>query len=127
MDKTTIVKVSVGEFTIKNELTIGQETQIAVARAQLSGGMYGQMIESPNAAEMTAAFRLYKLTELDGRIEKAPDDWKGCSEMTGEQVDELWKEWAEKSGKFPAEPADSTGTDQGGGGESSEGSEDSSG
>lgn len=116
MDQTTTVKVSFGEFTIKNILTIGQESQIAVMRSTISNGMYGQMAESPNTPEMVSAWRLYKLTELDGRIEKSPENWKGCAELTKEQLDELWKVWADRSGMFPAEPSSTSGENQEGGG-----------
>lgn len=114
MDKTTTVNVSgLGEFTIKNELTIGEELQIDVRRATLSNGMYGQMIESPNIVEMTAGWRLFRLAELDFRIGDRPPDFKGCSELSKDQFDALWKEWTEKSGKFlqqSNEPDPTTGT-----------------
>ncbi len=114
MDKTTTVEVSgLGEFTIKNELTLGEELQIDVRRATLSNGMYGQMVESPNISEMMAGWGLFRMTELDGRIEKSPEDFMGCSQLNNEQFDDLWKEWTEKSGKFlkeSTEPDTTTGT-----------------
>lgn len=104
MDEVTTVKVSVGEFTIRNKIKIGQEIDIAVKRATLSNGMYGQMMESPNMAELISGWRLFRLCELDSRIEKSPDGWAGCSELTKEELDELWEGWTEKSGMFPSKP-----------------------
>lgn len=100
MDKTSSVTVSVGEFTIKNALTIGEQNQIAAHRATISNGMYGQMVESPNPAEMNAAWNIFRTSELQIRIKKAPDDWMGCDAMMPEEFDELWKAWTEKSGLF---------------------------
>lgn len=100
MDKTSTVSVTFGEFVIKNILTIGEELQIKVRRATLSNGMYGQMIESPNVDEVNAAWNLLRMSELEGRIEKAQDDFKGCEALSVEQFDALWKGWTEKSGLF---------------------------
>ena len=111
MDKTTVVEISgLGEFIIKNELTIGEELQIDVRRATLSNGMYGQMIESPNAVEFSAGWRLFRMVELDGRIETYPKDWDGCSSISRDQLDDLWKEWTEKSGKFLKQAEEPDGT-----------------
>lgn len=101
MDKTTLVQLQFGEFIIKNDLTIGEQTRIAVQRATLSNGMYGQMIQSPNMGEMNAAWNLYRICELDGRIEKAPDNWMGCESLSGDDLEKLWEVWTEKSGLFP--------------------------
>ncbi len=108
MDKVSAVSVTAGEFVIKNILTIGEETQIAVRRATLSNGMYGQMMQSPNVPEMQAGWNLFRLSELEGRISKPPDEFKGCEALSAEQFDELWKAWTEKSGLFlrAGQPAD---------------------
>jgi len=116
MDKTSAVTVSSGEFVIRNIVTIGEETQIAVRRSRVSNGMYGQMIESPNQGEATAAWDLFRMCELDGRIEKAPDGWKGCEALSADEFNELWKGWTEQSGLFRREdpPAvDETGAGDG--------------
>ncbi len=111
MDKTTTVQLPFGEFIIKNELTIGEKTRIAVQRATLSNGMYGQMMQSPNPGEMNSAWNLFRICELDGRIEKVTpsEGWLGCDNLSAEDFDKLWKEWTEKSGLFlrpEKEPAD---------------------
>lgn len=100
MDKTTTITFKGGEFTIKNELTVGEELSIDVARATMSKGMYGQMIESPNMPELTAGWRIYRLAELNGRIETSPEDFKGCASLSRDDFDEFWKVWTEKSGNF---------------------------
>ena len=108
MEKTSFVKVSFGEFTIKNILTIGEQNQIAARRATVSNGMYGQMVESPNSAELNAAWNIFRTSELEGRIEKAPEDWRGCDAFMPEEFDELWKGWTEKSGLFLREKPPAT-------------------
>lgn len=108
MDKTSTVEIPAGEFTFKNVLTIGEETQIAVQRATRSNGMYGQMMESPNLSEMRSAWNLFRICELDGRIEKAPEGWLGAATLSSGELDQLWKVWTEKSGLFPIGKPDST-------------------
>jgi len=100
MDKTTTVKVSFGGFTFKNILTIGEQNQIAVHRATISNGMYGQMMQSPNTTEVNAAFNLLRTSEMEGRLVKAPEDFEGVESLQSDQFDELWKEWTVKSGLF---------------------------
>lgn len=114
MDKTSSVKVSFGEFTIKNALTIGEQNKIAAHRATISNGMYGQMVESPNPAEMNAAWNIFRTSELHGRIIKSSEDWMGCDALLPEEFDELWRAWTEKSGLFRREkPAASPDSEDG--------------
>ena len=103
MDKTCVVKVSFGEFTIKNKLAFGEQNQIAAHRSTIANGMYGQMVESPNSVEMNAAWNIFRSAELQGRISKAPEDWLGIDALMPEEFDELWGAWTEKSGLFRRE------------------------
>jgi len=119
MDKTCSVKVSFGEFTFKNILAIGEQNQIAAHRSTVSNGMYGQMVESPNPAEVNAALTIFRSSEMQGRIIKYPEDWMGCDALMSEEFDELWKAWTEKSGLFrrtkpdaAPDPGDGDGEDQ---------------
>ncbi len=118
MDKTSTVKVPFGEFTIKNTLSIGEQNQIAAQRAASANGMYGQMMQSPNLNEVNAASNIFRVSELEGRIVKAPDDWMGCEALMPEEFDKLWEAWTEKSGLFrreetPAAPDPSDGDGEG--------------
>lgn len=120
MDNTCRVKVSFGEFTIKSKLTFGDQNKIAAHRATISNGMYGQMVESPNPAEMNAAWNIFRSSELQGRIVDAPDDWMGIDSLMPDEFDELWGAWTEMSGLFRREkppaapdPSDGDREDQG--------------
>ena len=122
MERSSTVETSFGTFTIKNELTIGEKSRIAIARMHLSEGTYGQMMASLANEDVFAAIDIFHVCEIDGRIETSPTDWKGCSELSTEQLLELWEGWTEKSGLFlgPAGGAGKTsggteeGDDQGG-------------
>ncbi len=102
MEMLDVVKISLGEFRIKNILSIGEENDIAVARSVLSQGMYGHMAASKLYSERKAASDIFAVAELNGRIIKAPDDFKSTGELPRKQLDELWEAWTKQSGMFLA-------------------------
>ena len=100
MEMVDVVKISLGEFRIKNILNIGEENEIAVAKSVLSQGMYGYMAASKIHSERKAASDIFAVAELNGRILNAPEDIKDVGKMSRKNLDELWEAWTKQSGMF---------------------------
>ena len=122
MDKSTTVTIDAGEFTISNrDFTIGEEIALASQREQIANGAYGQMTASENVKQLMAGIAVFRICELNARIEKSPDGFNTCADLSAEELAKLWDGWTEKSGMFPTgetepsgEPEGGTGPDSGG-------------
>jgi len=111
---TVIFSVDGESFEAKKELTIAEQLLIEGKKQSLTAGQWGSLYMSPEPGDNNAAYTAQYVAELDVRIVKAPESWKGAELETDlKKVRKVWDEFAKVAEIFPKKEtgADKSGAD----------------